>query len=556
MVLRLRNLVLNISKRVSLATSIMTISLSFSLPTKALPELGENNFSSDSAHRIQQTDYNWRDSSNNSLQLRKNQKPINSLSQVNDVDRLRDISPVDWAYEALVNLASRYGCVTGFPNQTYRGNQVLSRYEFAAGLNSCLNKLETAISASESVSTDDLEILLRLMQDFQAELAIIRGKTDGLQARTTELELTQFSSTTKLSGEAIFGLGSVFAGNTDKSTVLGDRVRLELNTSFNGKDLLFTRLATGNFPSLTGNTSFQGDLGFSQPEDNDLQLEVLHYTFPISSSTEIILGATGTAADDLVDTVSILDGDGASGAISLFGTRNPIYYPPGDAGLGIIQSLGANLEVSGGYLAAEADRPQEGGILETPYSAIAQVLFTPVNSLDVAFTYVHSRNQSDTETGSKKANLQSFTVNDLFPKGVSTVSDSYGIELSWAISDRVVLGGWGGLSKVSALSTLEGRIDRGTQDIWNTALTLALPDLGKEGNMAGIIVGVEPTVTKSTINNVPKNEDLSLHVEAFYQYRVNDYLAVTPGVVWIAAPDNDLKNEDLVIGTIRTTFSF
>jgi hypothetical protein len=534
----------------------MTISLSFSLPTKALPELGANSFSSGSAHRIQQADYDWRDYRNNSLQLNENQEPVNSLSQVNDVDRLRDISPVDWAYEALVNLASRYGCITGFPNQTYRGNQVLSRYEFAAGLNSCLNKLETVISASESVSTDDIEILLRLMQDFQAELAVIRGKTDGLQARTTELELTQFSNTTKLSGEAIFGLGSVFAGETERSTVFGDRVRLELNTSFNGKDLLLTRLSTGNFPSLTGNTSFQGDLSFSQPENNDLQLEVLHYTFPLGSSTEIILGATGMAADDLVDTVSILDGDGASGAISLFGTRNPIYYPPGDAGLGIIQSLGANLEVSGGYLAAEADLPQEGGILETPYSAIAQVLFTPVNSLDVAFTYVHSRNQSDTETGSKKANIQSFTVNDLFPKGVSTVSDSYGIELSWAISDRLVLGGWGGLSKVSALSTLEGRIDRGTQDIWNTALTLALPDLGKEGNLAGIIVGVEPTVTKSTINNVPKDDDFSLHVEAFYQYRVNDYLAVTPGVVWIAAPDNDLKNNDLVIGTIRTTFSF
>jgi hypothetical protein len=563
--------VLNILERVSLAASIMTISLSFSLPTKALPDLAERNFYSDSAHKVQQTDYDWQDSSNNSLQLRENKKskilrprsaepastePIDSMSQVNDVDRLRDISPVDWAYEALVNLASRYGCLTGFPDKTYGGDRVLSRYEFAAGLNSCLNKLETAISASESVGTDDIEILLRLMQDFQAELAIIRGKTDGLQARTTELELTQFSSTTKLSGEAIFGLGSVFTGDTDKSTVLGDRVRLELNTSFNGKDLLFTRLSTGNLPSLTGDTSFQGDLSFNQPEDNDLQLEVLHYTLPIGNSTEIIIGATGIAADDLANTVSILDGDGAEGAISLFGTRNPIYYPPGDAGLGIIHSLGDNLEISGGYLAANANQPKEGGILETPYSAIAQILFTPVDSLDVAFTYVHSRDQSDTETGSKKANIQSFTANNAFPDGVSTVSDSYGVELSWAISDRFLLGGWGGLSKVTTLSTLEGSLDRGTQEIWNTALTLALPDLGKEGNLAGIIVGVEPTVTTSSINNVAKDEDLSLHVEAFYQYQVNDYLAVTPGVVWIAAPDNDVQNEDLVIGTIRTTFSF
>jgi hypothetical protein len=270
----------------------------------------------------------------------------------------------------------------------------------------------------------------------------------------------------------------------------------------------------------------------------------------------MIIGATGIAADDFVNTVSILDGDGASGAISAFGTRNPIYNPPGDTGLGIVYSLGENVEISGGYLAANANQSQQGGIFKAPYSAIAQILVTPVDSLDIAFTYLHSRNQSDTETGSKKANIQSFTVNNTFPNGVSTVSDSYGVELSWAISDGIVLGGWGGLSKVTTLSTLKGSLDRGTQDIWNTALTLALPDLGQEGNMGGIIVGIEPTVTNSSINNVPKDEDLSLHVEAFYQYKVNDYLAVTPGVVWITAPDNNDTNEDLVIGTIRTTFSF
>ena len=136
------------------------------------------------------------------------------------------------------------------------------------------------------------------------------------------------------------------------------------------------------------------------------------------------------------------------------------------------------------------------------------------------------------------------------------MSDAYGLELSWAISDRLVLGGWGALSKVTTLSTQPESQDRGTQDIWNTALTVALPDLGKEGNLAGLIVGVEPTVTNSSVDSIPKDEDLSLHVEAFYQYQVNESLAITPGVIWITAPDNDVENKDLVIGTIRTNFSF
>ena len=543
----------DVLKKINIATVFLTVSLSCSLAAEAVPDTNRGRFSNLS-HK-NDTEYNWQDLDRNSLQPTEDNRD-DSMSQVTNVNRLRDVSPVDWAYEALANLASRYGCITGFPDNTYRGEQPVSRYEFAAGLNSCLNKLEGVISASEEVSTEDIETLLRLMQDFQTELSIVRGRTDGVQARVADLELTQFSTTTKLRGEVIFGLGSVFSGNNDNSTVLGDRVRLELNTSFNGRDLLFTRLATGNFPSLTDNTG-QGELGFIAPEDNDLQLEALYYTFPIGNDTNVILGTTGTEADELVNTVNILDGDGASGAISLFGTRNPIYLPPGDAGLGISHELGNTVEITGGYLAADADRAtNDGGIFEAPYSAIAQVLFTPSDSLDVAFTYVHSRNQSDTETGSSKANIRSLTMSDAFPDGVSTVSDSYGIELSWAMSDRIIVGGWGTLSKVTTLSTLNGSLDRGTQDIWNTALTVALPDLGKEGNLAGIIIGIEPTVTNSSINNLTEDEDLSLHVEAFYQYQINDFIAVTPGVVWITAPDNNNNNEDLVIGTIRTTFSF
>ena len=545
----------DVLKRINLAAVFLTVSLSYSLTAEAVPDPNRDTYNR--SHTVNDTEPNRVDTRNNYSQSSEDNRDNDSMSQITNVDRLRDVSPVDWAYEALANLASRYGCISGFPNNTYRGNQPVSRYEFAAGLNSCLNKLEGVIAASEEVSTQDIEILLRLMQEFQTELAIIKGKTDGVQARVVDLELTQFSATTKLTGEVIFGLGSVLNGNDDNSSVLGDRVRLELNTSFNGKDLLFTRLATGNFPSLTDDIGFQGDLGFIAAEDNDLQLEVLYYTFPIGNDTNIILGATGTEADNITDTVNILDGDGASGAVSLFGTRNPIYLPPGDTGLGISHELGNTVEISGGYLAANANRSTDGGgIFEAPYSAIAQLLFTPVDSLDVAFTYVHSRNQSDTDTGSSKANIRSLTASDTFPDGVPTVSDSYGIELSWTISDRFIIGGWGTLSKVTTLSTLNGSLDRGTQDIWNTALTVALPDLGKEGNLAGIILGIEPTVTDSSINNLAEDRDLSFHVEAFYQYQINDFIAVTPGVIWITAPDNNNNNEDLVIGTIRTTFSF
>ena len=92
--------------------------------------------------------------------------------------------------------------------------------------------------------------------------------------------------------------------------------------------------------------------------------------------------------------------------------------------------------------------------------------------------------------------------------------------------------------------------------IW---FSVALPDLGKEGNLGGLIVGVEPTLTGlSAVGVSPKDfkRDTSLHIEAFYRHQVTDNLSITPGVMWITAPNQDADNEDIFLGLVRTTFSF
>ena len=490
-----------------------------------------------------------------------------SLNQVTNVNQLRDVAPTDWAYEALRSLVDRYGCIAGFPNQTYRGSQALSRYEFAAGLNSCLNQIERLIASSESVVQEDLEMINRLSQEFEAELATLGGRVDEIESRTALLEDNQFSTTSKLVGEAIFGLGGVATGSTndgqddiDRVTVFGNRTRLELETSFTGEDLLFTRLSTGNFPSFAEETgTFQGDVSFAEPADNDLSLEVLFYDLPVGENTNILFGVAGTAADDIANTVNILDGDGGSGAISAFGTRAPIYLPPGEAGIGLIHNFGDVVELSAGYLAGEASDPNDGsGLFNGSYSAIGQLLFTPTEKFDIALTYVHAFEQSDTETGSNLANIQFLTAETFDGDSVPTSNNHYGIQFSYAINDRIVIGGWGGLNKVRTLSTLDGQLPRGSQDIWNWAATLGFPDLGKEGSLGGIVVGMEPWVAKSTIDTpgFDEDEEQSLTVEAFYQYQVNDYIGITPGVIWVNKPNNNPDNDDLVIGVIRTTFSF
>ena len=121
-----------------------------------------------------------------------------SSEQVTSVTQFSDVQPTDWAYQALSQLVERYGCVAGYPNGTFRGGRAMTRWEAAALLNACLDRVTEV--------TDELK---KLLAEFGAELAVLKGRVDGLEAQVSELEATQFSTTTKLRGEANFVIGEI-----------------------------------------------------------------------------------------------------------------------------------------------------------------------------------------------------------------------------------------------------------------------------------------------------------------------------------------------------------
>ena len=85
-------------------------------------------------------------------------------------------------------------------------------------------------------------------------------------------------------------------------------------------------------------------------------------------------------------------------------------------------------------------------------------------------------------------------------------------------------------------------------------MTLAFPDLGGEGNLGGIIVGVPPIVTE---HDDPELEDekTSWHIEALYRINLTDNIEITPGFFVITHPNHE-DNEAIWVGTIRSLFSF
>ena len=494
-----------------------------------------------------------------------------SMDQVTNVNQLRDVSPSAWAYEALRSLVNRYGCIAGYPNQTYRGDQALSRYEFAAGLNSCLNQIERLVASSEAVVREDLDTISRLTQEFEAELATISGRVDSIEGRTAFLEDNQFSVTTKLQGEVAFTLANAFgeeqatdllddgfdqdSPDLDSQVVFNDRVRLQFVSSFTGTDKLFTRLTAGNignsFQNETGTR--EGRFAHDGPSGNDIVIDRLHYSFGLLDNNVRVTAMASLAAHHFYAetfNAGLNTGGGATGALTRFGERNPIYrqgISRSSAGLGLRFNLGSKFAIEGGYIAPGASDPDEGeGLFNGTYSAMGQLVFKPYDKLKLGLTYIRGYSNDGASilwggTGTDLANSNALI-------GTNT-SNSYGAQFQWDIVDFVSLRGWFTYADIDIL-------DRGDAEIFTYAGALVFPDLGKEGSLGALVVGAEPYLTDIDGSNVNFADDVPLHVEAFYKYQLNDNISITPGIVWLLSPNQNADNDDIFIGAIRTTFTF
>lgn len=520
--------------------------------------------------------------------------------QVTSVSQLSDVQPTDWAYQALQSLVERYGCIAGYPNGTFRGNRAATRYELAAALNACLDQISDRFATKE-----DLEAVKALQEEFKAELATLKGRTDSLEARGAVLEAQQFSTTTKLVGEAIFqgvqttntravpagfdaaGLGGFFGPIGDNFT-FQRRSTLNFLTSFTGKDLLITSIQEGSYPisgfdAANGNfLTAQGSLApsLNQTSQNTFGLYYLGYRFPIFNDRGTVFAtAKGGEVSDFTDTLNpFFDSDG-QGSLSGFGIRNPIYrhisgrLGSSGTGVGANFDITKNLNFAVGYLATDADASSsiaiptisgasQGGLFGGDYSAIAQLTFKPTKSLGLGLTYVRTYQLSpNIQLGGGSGTFRANFPFLLFP----TSANSASFQFSWEVTPRFALSGWVGATFANLeqsgvpLPTNTGvpslAQDGDNATILNGALALAFPDLFGKGNLGGLIFGVEPQVVSSSIAGY-SDPDPNFHIEALYRFRVNDFISITPGIIAIINPEGNSNNDPVIVGTVRTTFSF
>jgi Carbohydrate-selective porin, OprB family/S-layer homology domain len=523
-------------------------------------------------------------------------------AQVTSVSQLSDVQPTDWAFQALQSLVERYGCIAGYPDSTFRGNRAATRYELAAALNACLDQISDRFATKE-----DLATVKALQEEFKTELATLKGRVDGLEARTKTLEAQQFSTTTKLVGEAIFQ-GTQFGGGTipvpsgfpqgsspftPGQNRIGDnftfnyRATLSLLTSFTGKDLLITSLQQGNFATIPGSAagSFNAVLGtqVAQASTTSLGLFYLGYRFPVlKDKGTVYITALGGELSDFVDTLNPNLDTAGQGALSAFGLRNPIYrqlsaFNSGSdfngsafsgTGVGFNYKFNDQVSLGVGYLSpgfsaadsVKSPTDASAGLFGGDHAAIAQLTYKPIKTLGFGITYIRSvtGRAPNIALGGRTGTIRANLPFGNFPTSANTV----GGEFSWEASPKFNLSGWVGATFATADANgvaLSPRFptvpDGSNATILNFALAATFPDLFIPGNMGAVIFGAEPSLISSSISGY-SDPNLPFHIEALYRFKINDNISITPGVIAVINPEGNSSNDPVILGTIRTTFTF
>jgi hypothetical protein len=506
-------------------------------------------------------------------------RPKEELAQnVTSVSQLSDVKPTDWAFTALQSLVERYGCIAGYPDRTFRGKQATTRFEFAAGLNACLDKINEIISAglADKVSKEDLATLQKLQEEFAAELATLRGRVDALDAKTAKLEAQQFSTTTKLSGLAFFNVTGASGNNAvltpndvaarTPNVTMSGLVWLTLNTSFTGKDSLVTQLAVGNgnspYNSYTPlNSGFFNTSGVpftdqqSGANPNQFVLRELSYTFPVFEKASLVVGPR-------INFYKYFDSNRFLYPWNTtFASINSTLLSDSKRGAGAIfmTPLGSMFDFKVGYLAesneffgsnSSAASPTQG-LTGGTNNLTAELGFKPFDSFKLRLIYNRSNIAGTGGVVGGSPSLQALTKS-LFNNGQS---DIFVANFDWLLTK-----GFGLFGRYGYGTTNLNRIGGGSASVnqYTYQIGAAFPDLFKEGAQAMVSFGLPYKFGDSSDVLATGKGDggTQYDLEFSYIYPLTKNITLVPSAYFIFSPNNFSSNPTVFVGNLQAVFSF
>jgi len=477
-----------------------------------------------------------------------------------------DVVPGDWAYTALTNISDSYGCVDSAYSRSLQNGQALTRYEAAALLNSCLEG--GLLASGETLNSD----AVRLADEFGAEMAILKGRVDGLESQITELSAGQFSSTTKMTGKAAFVVGGVDyekdANNTQGEAInMAYSFRVDLDSSTNGEDRLYTRLITGNMGPVTGTTVSNpwGDkkygtyLAVANSNDEFVKIDKLWYEFPVGDF-KVWVGPKIENYYMLASAPSIYKPVFKQFAL---GGNTAAYASSTDGGFGLAWTQPkprsqARFTVSTNYVSKGAEDGTGGLLTDDKTKWLSQVTYGS-SKWQVAYAYaLHNCkwSTSTTRNGGPCNAWSSYYSTDAGNDVGIEGEQAHSLRAYWKPSDN------GAIPQVQL--GFDIRNLQGVQTVGNTVETrawmtgLTWPDalgskrigvaFGNRERATGVRTAGDPGAVG------PDNAD-GFTWEAYYEYQVNDSTTITP-TLFGGSKVYDGSQDDIFGALVQTVFKF
>jgi len=456
---------------------------------------------------------------------------ISDYSSSAEVHNISDVHPSDWAFQALTSLAERNGCAVATPSSS------MTRYEAAALLNKCLGNV-AQVTEEES----------RLLNEFAPELAVIQGRVEGLESRISEFEAGQFSSTTKMNGKAAFITGYVDNDTTENSDsiTMEYMYQLNMNTSFTGEDLLYTRIKTGNVGDHFKDKSQGTYLAVANGNGGVLKVDKIWYQFPVGDNLNVWVGPRIENYYMLASAPSIYKPITKQFAL---GGNGPVYGSSTSPGFGVAWTQDVEDPSAGRWAISAAYTAKDGASSSEDKGMFGD---DGRSALLTKIEYGAPRWQVSAAAAFKDNGWEdSYFATSAGKERASDSSETaIGLRAYWKPEST------GAVPSVQVGYDFTNVDDAGNgfaDEASGWMVGFGWKDLWVDGNRAGIALGSRVSAS-SIVGGGDDAADDNTVWEAYYSFKINDGVTVTPAV--FGGEDTNAGTEEISGAVLLTEFRF
>ena len=394
------------------------------------------------------------------------------------------------------------------------------------------------------------------INEISEDLAILKGRVDGLEAQQNNFEAGSFSETTTFDGKAVMAIGAVdganeLGGNMHEKLGAAYIYQINLNTSFTGDDNLYVRLKAGDgwdgvFDSKPGTYHIE-----AKDTSDALNVDKMWYTFPVGDQFEATVGPLIENYYMLAATPSVYK-PGALKAFKL-GGHGAAFGASTSTGAGLKYVADNGFAVSTTFNSKGAESTAGLFTDQDQNKLNTQVAYTADN-YHVSATYSmqngwNSWSYFSTYDLQNGANKVGWRASD--STFITTQADAVALRAWWRPEETgtatpSVSVGYDTIS----FSKHANNVTEGS----GYFVGLNWSDMFQAEDKIGIAIGQPMKATKAASGTTLTEVDPFIW-EAYYSFRPNDSIEVTPAVFGGTDVYKD-TGDDLFGAVLTTTFKF